>query len=310
MKYFTIQLTALVALLLAGGCSEESHPVASEQLGIIEMFSPGADADPEVWRMFNDYGVWVRTHFASVQELTNSILEVDNLVRVRGAENLDSARYGEVYLYTSTLLANLSPEFTRAFFPLEFYYVKSYGVSYWVYPLKRLGRGRLIISWPNTTAGTIPVTDPANHYYQDSVLTTGVWGLITPAITARMEEPPAGFVAAGKPHDNGEVYDQILDAYYADGDLEKYDTALDELTRDGGYVTGSGSRDFRADLADWIRLIATESRENIQRDYLSDSKARAAKYEIVINFMKQYKWDIQAAGNTFRQRHDAYKSSL
>jgi hypothetical protein len=309
MKYIAIQLT-IIAAILAGGCNKESHPVASENLGIIEMFTPGADADQEVRQIFNDYGVWVRTHFASVQEITNAILEVDAIVRRYGVENLDSTRINEVYQYSSALLSNVSKEFTKTFFPLEIFYVKTYGASYWIYPLKLLGRSRLIISWPNDPTNTDPVADPANYYYQDSVLANGIWRLIASSVTARVEEPIAEFVAAGKAYDNGKAYDQILNAYYADYDVAKYEAAIEELTNTGGYLSGSGSRDFRTDFADWIRLLATESYENIKRDYLDNSKARANKYEVVVNFARRYQWDIQAAGNKFRQQYNAYKASL
>ncbi|MDR1273718.1 MAG: hypothetical protein LBK12_04135, partial [Odoribacteraceae bacterium] len=306
MKHIAIQLT-IIAALLAGGCSDESHPVASDNLGILDMFTPGADAAPEARQIFDDYGVWVRTRFASVQEITNGILEVDATVRRYGAENLDEGRLHEVYAYSSALLSNVSREFTRAFFPLEIFYVKTYGASYWIYPLKLLGRSRLIISWPNDPANTAPVADPANYYYQDSTLATGVWRLIATSITARLEEPVAEFVAAGKAYDNGKAYDQILNAYYSDYDVAKYDAAIEELMNTGGYLSGGGSRDFRSDFADWIRLLATESRENIQRDYLDNSAALANKYEAVVNFARRYQWDIQAAGNKFRQQYDAHK---
>ncbi|MDR2413886.1 MAG: hypothetical protein LBD64_02740 [Odoribacteraceae bacterium] len=302
MKHAILYITIIAAL--TGACSKEEQPVASANTGLLDIFTPGSDADPVVRDIYNSHGIWIRTEFASVQELTNGYLEVDALVRVRGAKPLDPALKDEVYAYTNTLLSNVPGAFTKAFFPLEIFYVESYGASWWVYPLKHLGRSRLIISWPNTTIGTIPVADPAKHYYQDSVLTVGVWNIICQSITARMEEPIADFVAAGKTHDGGKAYDQILNAYYADYDIEKYDAAIDELTREGGFLTGAGSRDFRSDLASWIQLLATESSENIQREYLDNSPARAAKYAIVIDFARQHGWDIQAAGNTFRQRRD------
>jgi hypothetical protein len=307
MKHIMI---IIAAALLAASCTKEEQPVASENTGILDLFTPGADAATPVKEMYASHSVWVRTSFASVQEITNGYLEIDALVRARGAVNLDPEVAPEVYAYTASLLSNVSPAFARAFFPLEIFYVKTYGASYWVYPLKRLGRGRLIISWPNTTAGTIPVTDPANHYYQDSVLTTGVWNLIGPAITARMENPIASFVDAGKAYDGGRAYDQIIAAYNADGDLAKRDAAIAALTAEGGYLSGGGSREFRVDFAEWVRLLATESRANIQALYLDDSPARAAKYAAVVDFARQYAWDIQAAGDAFRRGHDAYKASL
>jgi hypothetical protein len=308
MKH-AIQLI-IIAALLAGGCTGENDPVASESLGILDMFTPGEDADPEVRQIFDDYGVWVRTYFASAREITNSSLEIDANNARYGAQLLDDERLPEVYAYTSALLSNVTGEFTKTFFPLEIFYVKSYGASYWPTPLKILGRNRLIISWPNDPNNTEPVADLANYYYQDSVLADGVWRLIASSIAARLATPIEEFVTAGKAHDNGKAYDQILNAYYADRDIEKRDAALEELTSTGGYLSGGGSRDFRTDFADWLRLLATESHANIKRDYLDNSKARANKYEIVVNFARRYQWNIQAAGNKFRQQHNAYKASL
>ncbi|MDR1414803.1 MAG: hypothetical protein LBI96_03245 [Odoribacteraceae bacterium] len=299
-----IAIFTIIAALAA--CSKETAPEASEHLGIIEMFSPGEDAAPAVHDIFERYGIWTRTYFSSIQEITNAILEVDALVRNFGAENLDPSRENEVFLYTSALLSNVSPEFTKKFFPLEIFYVKTYGARFWIYPLKILGRGRIIISWPQSEVPEDePLVDPANHYYRDSTLAVGVWRLIATSITHRLEEAPAGFVAAGKAHDNGEIYERILDDYYATDDNVKYNADIAEMTANGGYITGNGSRDFRADLDDWIRLLATESYDNIKRDYLDNSKARAAKYQTVVDFAMQNGWDIQAAGNLYRQRHDA-----
>lgn len=300
MKY----IVYLTIALLVGACTKEEQPVASENTGILDIFTPGPNADPVVRGIYDSHGIWVRTTFSSVQEITNGYLEVDALVRPRGVQPLDPALESEVFAYTSALLANVPGSFTKAFFPLEIFYVQTYGASWWIYPLKHLGRSRLVISWPNTTTGTIPVTDPANHYYQDSVLTVGVWGIIAQSIASRMENPIEEFVAAGKPYDNGQAYDQLVNAYYADGDLDKYEAGVEALTREGGYLTGGGSRDFRADFSGWIRLLATTSYEEIRARYLDDSPARAAKYAVVVDFARQYGWDIQAAGNTFHQRHN------
>lgn len=43
--------------------------------------------------MYNDYGVWVRTYFSSIDELTNAILAQDALVAMRGAENLEEEKF-------------------------------------------------------------------------------------------------------------------------------------------------------------------------------------------------------------------------
>ena len=169
----------------------------TENLGLVDMFSPDENADPRVKAMYNDYGVWVRTHFNSIDELTNAILAQDAFVAIRGAENLEEEKIPEVLNYSEALLSNVSKEYANAFFPLEFFYVKQYGSLYWIYPVQALGRSRLILMWPNTTEGAIPVTDPVNHYYQDSVLASSVWRKLGSMIVARMEEPLKEFAAGG-----------------------------------------------------------------------------------------------------------------
>lgn len=172
-KIIYLMLTALVLFL--SGCDKESKLSPTDDLGIVDMFSPGEDADPRVKTMYSDYGVWVRTYFNSVEELTNGILAQDALVAMRGAQNLEEEKIPEVLYYSEALLSNVSEEYAKSFFPLEIFYVKQYGSLYWIYPVKALGRSRLILMWPNTSEGAIPVEDPVNHYYRDSVLASEVW---------------------------------------------------------------------------------------------------------------------------------------
>lgn len=87
--------------------------------------------------------------------------------------------------------------------------------------MKALGRSRLILMWPNTTDGAIPVTDPVNHYYQDSVLTSEVWRKLGSMIVARMEEPLKEFVAGGKAYDDGEAYEKLGNEYDKDEEAWK-----------------------------------------------------------------------------------------
>lgn len=332
MKSKIYLLIITIGVMLAG-CDKESNPTASDDLGIVERFSPGEDAAPEVKSMYNEYGVWVRTHFNSVEELANSILATDQIIIMRGAENLEEEKVPEVINYSQRLLENVSKEYTNKFFPLEFFYVKQYGSSYWIYPVRALGRSRLIVMWPNTEDGVIPVTDPVNHYYQDSVLTAKIWSALGEMITARMEEPMTDFVAAGKAYDDGAAYEKLGNEYDKDEDayLEehpdeadeedediinqrpyviKYKKALDDLCRNGGYLSGTGSRSFENDFADWLRVLATESYDNIKANYLDNSKSRAMKYDIIIKYFKQFNWDIQAAGNKYRQKYNEYKATL
>ena len=331
MKNRIYLLIAFTGLIFAG-CDKETHPSPSDDLGIVERFSPGEDAAPEVKAMYNDYGVWVRTHFNSVAELTNSILATDQIVAMYGAENLETEKVPEVLNYSQRLLENVSKEYARKFFPLEFYYVKQYGGAYWIYPIRALGRSRLIIMWPNTEDGVLPVTDAVNHYYQDSVLSAKIWNALGGMITARMEEPLTDFIAAGKAYDEGAAYEKLGDEYDKDEaayfkehpdekDEEdeniinqrpyviKYNNAVKELCRNGGYLSGSGSRSFENDFADWLRVLATESYDNIKANYLDNSKPRAMKYNIIVKYFSQYNWDIQAAGNLYRQKFDGYKAA-
>ena len=121
-------LTALVLLL--SSCDKESKLSPTEDLGIVDMFSPDENADPRVKTKYNDYGVWVRTYFSSIDELTNAILAQDALVAMRGAENLEEEKVPEVLNYSEALLSNVSEQYSKSFFPLEFFYVKQYGSLY------------------------------------------------------------------------------------------------------------------------------------------------------------------------------------
>ena len=39
-------------------------------------------------------------------------------------------------------------------------------------------------------------------------------------------------------------------------------------------------------------------------------KQSTAKYKVIVEFFKKYNWDIQAAGNKFRQKYNEYKATL
>ncbi len=329
MKSKTIYLMLTALVLFLSGCNKESKLSPTDDLGIVEMFGPDENADPRVKSMYNDYGVWVRTYFSSIDELTNAILAQDALVAMRGAKNLDEEKIPEVLYYSEALLSNVSKEYANSYFPLELFYVKEYGSLYWIYPVKALGRSRLILMWPNTSEGAIEVTDPVNHYYRDSVLASEVWRKIGTMIVARMEEPLKDFVAAGKAYDDGVAYEKLGDEFDKDEDawkeenpdandddedevnsrpyVIKYKKAVAELCRNGGYITGGSSRSFEGDFAEWLRLLVMESYENIKKEYLDNSKSRALKYEVITKYFKEYNWDIQAAGNRYRERFDGYK---
>ena len=120
IKAGNIYLLLIALVLFLSGCDKESKLSPTENLGLVDMFSPDENADPRVKAMYNDYGVWVRTHFNSIDELTNAILAQDAFVAIRGAENLEEEKIPEVLNYSEALLSNVSKEYANAFFPLEF----------------------------------------------------------------------------------------------------------------------------------------------------------------------------------------------
>lgn len=309
-KWIKLACAGLIFFTVA--CNNEDDPIASENLGIVDMFSPGADADQEVKDMYNEYGVWVRTSANSVPELANAIIAESGQLAAYGSfENLDESCKSEVYTYMKTLLSKVPVNFAKTYFPQDFFFLKS--LRTWSDEnLLKIGRSRLIIVWPNQMEGCIPVTDPANHYYQDSVLTTTIWSNLVEMVTLRMDEnliPEFG--AAGKMYDGGEAAQAIDNEYYTDYDEEKWETSMKKLADEGGFISGYGSRNFRTDFGEWIQLLLTESYENIKREYLDNNAMRTAKYEILISWLKEnFDWDIQACGNEFREKYDAYKATL
>lgn len=296
-------------VLLNTACDKEDDLVAGDK-DISSMFTPGEDADPEVKDFYTKYGCWVRTESNSVKELANAIIAEDGSMAARGTyENLEREAKPEVYAYMTALMGNVSPDFVKRYFPLEFFFLKSCA-TYIPQNVLSIGRSRLIICWPNQAKGCIPVTDPQKHYYQDSVLTAMVWSKLASMITARMENDLIPeFVAAGTAYDPVAV-DEIYSEYYETYDEEKWQKDMDALAA-GGFITGEGSSDFRSDLGEWLQLLVTESYDNIKRDYLDNNVFRAKKYEILVKWLKDnFNWDIQAAGNKFRQKYNEYKATL
>ena len=92
MKSGNIYLLLTTLVFFLSGCDKESKLSPTENLGLVDMFSPDENADPRVKAMYNDYGVWVRTHFNSIDELTNAILAQDAFVAIRGAENMEEEK--------------------------------------------------------------------------------------------------------------------------------------------------------------------------------------------------------------------------
>lgn len=297
---------ALGLTLLFAACKKEESPVATDELKIPQQFEPPANADPQVKAVFKDYGLWIRMDFKDWKEVTNGIL-FNDATNTIGVTKIDDNKRQEAISFTKSLLSNVPASFTKAMFPLELFYVKTYNGSWWAQDFMILGRSRLVITWPNKMQGMLPVTDPETHYYRDSVLTRMTWSYLGSTITPRMEQPITGFELAGKAYDNGKVVDGIQEQWRKDFDDAKRDAALEELSQTGGFIQGSGSRNFEADFPQWLSLLTTESYANIKKNYLDNSERRAKKYEILIKFFNSYGWDIQAAGNKYRQELDKYK---
>jgi hypothetical protein len=153
----------------------------------------------------------------------------------------------------------------------------------------------------------LPVGNPERHYYQDSVLSNAIWSQLSSMITLRIPEPVKAFADAGKAYDSGAAVDKIRKEYDKDKDAEKRDAAYELLAMTGGFIEASGSSSFENDFSSWMKLLALESKENIKRKYLDDSPARAKKYAAFVAYLQSEGWDIQAMGNTYREKFDAYK---
>ena len=249
--------------------------------------------------------------FTDWHEVTNAYLYEDVNNRM-GATMIDDTCRENAIIFSQTLLSNVSKEFAKAYFPLELFFVKTYNGSWWAADYAQLGRSRFVLCWPNQMEGALPVTKEANpdYYYQDSLTSGLIWKNFGTMIAQRFDEPIKEFVLAGKAYDNGEAYDNIREQYQKDGDEEKYDKAIDELCKNGGFLSGAGSGKFTTDFGDWLSLLVMESYDNIKKDYLDNSIARTAKYKVIVEFFKKYNWDIQAAGNKFRQKYNEYKATL
>lgn len=306
MKIKNLYILALGVAIAFAACKKEENPTATDDLKIPQTFAPPADADPIVKSIYNQYGLWIRMDFKDVKEVTNAILYSDVNNRF-GATKIEDGKRAEAITYTQTLVSNVSEKFSKSFFPLEFFYVKTYNGSWWAEDIKVLGRSRIVITWPNQMENALAVTDPATHYYRDSVLTRAIWSSLGTTITPKMEKPIDGFELAGKAYDNGVAADRIMDEYFKDYDADKRDAAYEELASSGGFIRGAGSRSFDADFPQWLVLLATESYTNIKKLYLDNSPRRAKKYEVLIKFFNSYGWDIQATGNLYRQKLDQYK---
>lgn len=304
MKFKNIFLGIALLSLLLCGCDKENSPEASGDLGIAGMFGPKETDAPIVKELYKNYGLWVRMDFTDPKEVGYTSIAQDPW-GYYGTTPIESENRESALVYTKALMSNVPEAYANHFFPLEFFFVKMYGYAT---NIKQIGRSRLVIAWPSQLEGALPVTDPENHYYQDSVLATSVWAKIGNMIALRYVEPLNEFVAAGKAYDNGAVFDKIEELY--ENDSVMLAKKSEEFCSSSGYIYGSGSYSFSTDFGQWINLLAVESYDNIKKNYLDNSPMRAAKYKIIIEHLKGNGWDIQATGNKYREKYDAYKKAL
>lgn len=305
MKYFNIIILFIAACVLIS-CSKEESLTPSGDLGFQERFSP-ADTEPQgVKDIFNKFGLWLRMDFEDDKEVTNAIL-VQDVNNRYGATQIDEEMKPSAIMFVDTLLNNVSVEFVQEVFPREFFFVKTYNGSFWQADIETLGRSRLIVCWPNERTGVQPIEVPETHYYQDSVLTRMVWASLTGLLAQRMEKEIPGFEAAGSSYDNGQALDELTSSL-ASQDLsdEEYGQIMDEFAAERGVILPAGTRGYTQDLSQWLRTIVTESYENIYNEFLQNSPNRLEKYNVLCSYLlEEYNWDIQAAGNKYRELLDA-----
>lgn len=306
-KIFLIYLLGVV--LLANACKKEDKITGSEEFGFEERFGPKEDELPVIQEMFKTYDLWLRLNFEDAKEVMNSILVLDEYNRF-GATPIDETMKPSAIMFVDTLLHNVSTDYVRRVFPREFFFVKTYNGSYWEENIKALGRTRLIVCWPNKVRDAQPITVPETHYYQDSVVTRMVWSNLSSMLVQRMEEEIPGFEAAGMPYDNGKIYDEITKNFpgNSDEEIEIRNAEYDKMAAERGYVSASGSRTYDTDLSQWLSLLVLESFDNIKKNYLDNSSKRTEKYKVLTEYLKkEYNWDIQAAGNKYREKLDSFQ---
>lgn len=287
-------------------CDNEEELLPTEDFRYSDLFQPSDTANQIEKDLFNKYGVRIRLDFNKKKDVTVAYLADDPYNRYP-IPKVEEEHRASAYTYAQTLLENVPEEYTKKFFPLDIFFVKQYGGGWWKEDMKMLGRSRLVICWPNQMRNALPeIKEPEYHYYQDSVLTSMVWGNLSSMIAARLDEPISEFAAAGNPYDGGETYSKIQSQYWEDGDKETMMASMALLEREGGYIKGSGSKSFKIDFGHWLSLLATESYENIKEKYLDNSPKRKAKYDIIIEYFNEMGWDIQATGNKYREMHDLH----
>lgn len=304
MKLRIIVLALLLPVFLCLACDDENNPTASDELDLGKNFGPSENAASLVKELYKDYGLWVRMDFDNPKEVANAILANDPLYWNAYTQKIEEEDRESALLYTKSLMSTVTTEFSNKYFPQEFFFVKIYGFNT---NLKQLGRTRLVIAWPSQLEGALPVTDPDNHYFQDSLLAAEIWNKIGNMMALRIPESLTDFVAVGKPYDGGAVFDEYEELYK---DEDEYAAAEEKYCREMGYISGSGSWSFEYDFAQWTALVAINSYDYIKENYLDNSPIRAEKYKAFVKFFKDNGWDIQAAGNLYNEKYQAFKATL
>lgn len=301
--FFVLSLSAIIA-----GCSKETIPTPTEDLGFEQLFKPAVDASPQEKALFEKYNVWVRMEFKDSREVYNSYLGQDATNARFPAQKVDMDQRESAYIYIDTLLSNVSKTYRDQLMPNEVFFVKTYGLPAWGYQFFVVGRNRLAFVWPNSTYQSQPVVDAENHYYRDSALTKEVWNNFSKMISDRIAEEIPGFEKIGKPYDGGTAFNKIRDQYFVDRDLEKRNKDWQTLADQGGYLDAYSSFSFKAEYSAFLKLILLESYENINKKYLEGNAMRRQKYDLFIKYFKdKYNWDIQAAGNKYREKLNSFK---
>jgi len=305
--FYSLFFVALTSATL-GSCSKEAGLTPTEETGFEQQFQPGADANPIEKKLYQDYNVWVRTEFKDFREVYNSYLGQDAVMSRFAIEHVDADKKESAYIYMQTLLSNVSTAYAQQLMPNEIFFVKNYGHPAYGYQFNVVGRNRLAFVWPNATYGSIPVTDPANHYYQDEALTKEVWRNLADMIGTRITEEIPDFEKIGKPYDGGVAFTKIRDQYFIDYDLDKRNREWKKLADQGGYLDHYSSFSFKAEYSAFLKLILLESYENINKQYLQGNDMRRQKYDVFVKYFKdKYNWDIQASGNKYRQKLDSFQ---
>jgi len=280
---------------------------ATENLSFEPLFGPQPDASAEEKKLFEKYKIWVRMDFKDSREVYNSYLGQDVNNGRFPAQKVDASQRQSAYLYMDTLLSNISQTYSAQLMPNEVFFVKTYGHPAWGYQFYVVARNRLAFVWPNQTYGAQPVIDAKNHYYIDSTLTKEVWNNLSKMIGDRITEEIQGFEKIGKPYDGGTTFNKIRDQYFIDRDLEKRNRDWQTLADQGGYLDPYASFSFKDEYAGFFKLLLLESYENINNKYLKGNIMRKQKYDLFVKYFKdKYNWDIQAAGNKYRQKLDSF----